>query len=129
MIALCVAISPIVGSAQTGSPGITVEEARKIVGAVLEPRGITKLPKFSIDYAPFPYAPEFYFFDAIFDNPDGSVVQGHYAVNSRTGDVWDPIDCSPLTSQSAGKMQKDIRRRFRLTKKEYLKLRDEKPAC
>ena len=107
---------------------ISREEAREIVFALLGPDP-TKLSNFSLEHHAFPYAPEFYFFDGVWDNPHGSVIQGHYAVNPWTGDIWDPIACTHVTSPAAKRLQESIRKRFRLGKDEYLKLRAEKPAC
>jgi hypothetical protein len=68
----------------------------------------------------FPWAPEFYTFSAWWpglDHGDGvSVLQTYYlAVNPWTGDVWDAIGCSRITSPAIQKEQKNLRNRSKLS--------------
>ena len=55
---------------------------------------------------------------------------GHYAVNRRTGDVWERWACKKHTSALLRKSQEKIRRQyFKGKNKEYHRLRRLRPIC
>jgi hypothetical protein len=108
---------------------ITEEEAIALVQRAARGAGSTKLPGFGIEQSRPPAAPDYLFFDATWDNPDGSVVAGHYAVDRRTGDVWDSVVCQEFTSAPLRRYQTILRRRHRISTEEYRKLRRLGPMC
>jgi len=121
-------VDPSVYSNQ-GRRNVTLEEADALVTAFFKDRGSTKAPGFELDKYTDPYFPEFWSFQGIFDNPGGSVNLGFYAVDRKTGDVWDGVVCKRATSPSLRKLQLAIRNRIRLTTDEYRKIRRPGPMC
>jgi hypothetical protein len=77
---------------------VTLEEANALVMAFFKDRASTKLPSFGLEKFTDPYFPEFQFFQGIFDNPGGSVNLGSYAVDLKTGDVWNGVVCERAIS-------------------------------
>jgi hypothetical protein len=112
-----------------GRREVTIEEAETLVTAFFKDRGSTKLPSFGLEKYTSKYDPGFQFFQGVFDNPVGSVNLGHYAVDLKTGDVWNGVICERATSPSVVKLQVAIRNRMGLTKEEYRKLRRLGPDC
>jgi hypothetical protein len=109
---------------------LTEEEARALVRVALEPGGATKLPGFQIESEPpIPEYPNFYYFEALWQNPGKNAVVGNYAVDPRTGDVWVSMICSELKSAALKKEQKEIRKRIGLTDQAYKKLKKMGPMC
>jgi hypothetical protein len=108
---------------------LTLEEADALVTAFFKDRGSTKLRGFELDKFSDPYYPEYQFFQGIFDNPGGSVNLGHYAVDRKTGEVWDGVICSRVASPSLVKLQVAIRNRIGLTREDYRKARRPGPMC
>jgi hypothetical protein len=100
-----------------------------LVTAFFKDRGSTKLRGFELDKFSDPYYPEYQFFQGIFDNPGGSVNLGHYAVDRKTGEVWDGVICSRVASPSLVKLQVAIRNRIGLTREDYRKARRPGPMC
>jgi hypothetical protein len=110
---------------------ITLEEADDLVTALLRDRGSTKAPGFELVKYSVEDSPEFQFFQAIFNNPNpiGSLNLGHYAVDRKTGDVWNAIVCERMKSASLTRLQRAIRIRIRLTESDYRKARRPGPMC
>lgn len=108
---------------------LTVEEARELVKAAVPPE-MASLPGLSLDYYSNPACPEFYFFAVLWSNPNpiGSNLSAHIAVNSRTGDVWDPFLTKRFESPKLKKLQELIRKRLGLSDAEYRKLREKQPC-
>ncbi len=111
---------------------VTREEARQLVLKALGGEtSFTRLPKFGLDYYKDPYFPGFHFFEATWDNPrrpPASVVLGHYAVNRRTGDVWDVGLCKRLDPRAARVLQRSLRKQIGLRESEYKKFRATEPC-
>ena len=110
---------------------ITLAEASQLVTAYLRWRGATKLPSFSLEEFTNAYEPEFYFFSAMFDNPNpaGSVVIGNYGVDKRTGDVWEGAACIEETAPPLRALQQKIRERLGITPSSYKHLKRPGPDC
>ncbi len=104
---------------------ISLQEARRLVYAVVKEHN----PDAKVSRTQNPYDSEFLYFEVIAGNPVASPVVGHFAVNPWTGDVWNPALCERVTLPSLQKVQEKIRKRSRLTEKEYLRLRAKKPLC
>jgi hypothetical protein len=96
---------------------ISQDEAHLVVmKALRETTSFTRLPKFGIEGYDIRYFPAFYFFEVTYDNPAaGSDVLGHYAVNRRTGHVWDVGLCTLVESASVRAFQDQVKARFRLS--------------
>jgi hypothetical protein len=126
-----IAATPVDAAKYTKATGrdISLEEAHALVTAFMKDRGSTKLRGFDLDqYANNDY-PDFQFFQAIFDNPRGSFNLGHYAVDRKTGDVWNAVICEQLTSPSLARLKSATRRRIGLTEDEYRKTQRMGPMC
>ncbi len=112
---------------------ITQDQARHLVLDFLKAETkFTRLPKFGLDDYSDPYFPDFFFFEATWDNPHqppASVVLGDYAVDRRTGDLWYGTVCWELKSAHLKRLQQAIRKRIGITEKEYRKLRRRGPMC
>jgi hypothetical protein len=102
---------------------VTLEEAHGLVKAFQKDHGVggCGLEKYEVDEYPF-----FQFFQAVPDPPDGRI---HYAVDLRTGEVWDGPVCEKLTSPSMKKLQNAIRNRIGLTADEYRRIGRPGPYC
>jgi len=108
---------------------VTLEEADALVTAFFKDRGNTTLPSFGLERFTSEYYPGFQFFQGIFDNPGGSFNLGSYAVDRKTGDVWDGVYCARASSPSLVRLQAAIRNRIGLTRDEYRKARRPGPMC
>ncbi len=109
---------------------ITREQARQLLLKALQETDPqwAHLPKFGLDYYRDPYFPGFFFFEAGWDNPVGTVVLGHYAVNPRTADVWEATGCHRLHPVSIKPLQESLRRKIGLSDQEYRKLTTQVPC-
>lgn len=118
---------PSAGTAQSTPPAraVTLPEAEGLVRQALDPRSLA-LPGFGLDNYKYPDNPDFYFFEAAWDHPSNL---GHFAVNMKTGDVWDPFLCTRYHSRRLLEFQKVMRKKIGLSEQEYLKLRKQRPIC
>ena len=72
----------------------------------------------------------FLVFEGQWDNlTGGSANLGHYAVDERTGDVWDADLCREYRSPELRSLQQAIRKKLGVTNSEYHKLRRPGPMC
>src|SRR6185369_14677891 len=111
---------------------VTAEMAANLVHAALkgEGAGATELPGFRLELMNKPVDARFYYFEASWSNPQpAGVVIGHYAVDPFTGDVWNGIVCSEITSRSLRKVQRKVRHSLGITEERYRKLRRQGPMC
>jgi hypothetical protein len=115
--------------AQTAPRKVTREEAIELAFDSIDPES-RKLPGLTLEKYKEEHFPDFYAFEAIWDNPDpdGSTVVDDLAVDPRTGDVWRRGVCR-LQSPTLGKSQAAIRKRIGLSDAEYQKLRRAGPTC
>jgi hypothetical protein len=128
IVLVLVAVQDLSGQLRSNQPSINVKDARQLVITAL-PSRTTSLPGFGLEQAKNNNYPDRFFFEATWDNPKGSVVVGHYAVDPRTGDVWNAIVCEELKSPSLKTLQQRVRKRLGLTEREYRKLRRPGPMC
>jgi hypothetical protein len=99
---------------------LTQGEARDLVMAALDPSA-RKLPKLGFDfYADFEF-PDFYKLAVTRDNPNGSVIVGHFGVNRNTGEVWELVVCERVTSVDLKDLQKSLRKRIAVSPRELRK--------
>ncbi len=106
-----------------------VTEGRELAIAALDPSA-RKLPKLRLDLYQDPRAPapDFYQFEITWDNPNGSPMIGHFAVNRATGDVWKLVVCRRMESAGLRRLQRTMRRRISLTPKELRQLETKAPC-
>jgi hypothetical protein len=112
---------------------ITVGEAEMLLRKALEGSGMTKLPEFGLTN--FPRSPAFfsrwYLFTGTWAGPPqrGSVITGNWAVDKRTGEVWNGVICEELESPALMRLQKAIRKRIGLSTSDYWQIRVDGPLC
>jgi hypothetical protein len=93
------------------------------------PSWALKAPGLSIDGYPDRYSPDYYFFLVTVDNPGGSGTVGHFAVDPKTGDVWDGVVCEEYKTPTLTKLQFSIRKRLGLSDSVYRGLKRPGPLC
>ena len=126
----CVFLSTAVKAQSTTT--ITEKQAEELAAAGA-PEEMRKLPGFSLDRWIQADCPDFYYFDALWNNPsrNGSNLSGHLAVNRRTGDVWlEPWLPSPrrMTNSRLKKLQRSIRKQLAMSGTDYSELRKVLPC-
>ena len=78
---------------------------------------------------------QFYFFMAVLGTSSREVGEvgvlqvRYYAVNRKTGDVWNSVICQRITSPSLRKLQAALRKSIGLTDMEYRKIKGQGPLC
>ncbi len=108
---------------------ITHEEARDLVYGALYGQKVLQLDRFGLDEYNDTYFPRFYVFEGTWNNLSGSVITGHYAVDSLTGDVWETGVCHEYKSKHLRKLQESLRKRHGISAVDYQKLRVRGPMC
>ena len=75
--------------------------------------------------------PRYLFFMVVWQGTaEGSVVVGHYAVDPRTGDVWNAVmECAEETNKTLRDLQAKLRARLELSPSEYKRLKSKGPLC
>ena len=110
----------------TGLRQISPEEASNLLTAFLKLPGSDLLKSGNMGYT------EFYFLMAILGvsrGPVGGLNARYYAVDRKTGDVWNSVICRQITSRALKNIQLAIRKRIGLTDEEYHKLQRPGPMC
>ena len=107
---------------------ISLEEANDLVFAYLKTTGCTE-HACSLDQYHDPNEPEFFSFQALWPNLQGSPNLGFYEVDPRTGDVWNGVICERFESPALKRLQRAIRQRIGLTDESYRKLQRPGPMC
>jgi hypothetical protein len=108
---------------------VAESEARELVVGALDPSA-RHLPKLAVD----PYvdakapAPDFYEFAVTWDNANGSVIVGFFAVNRATGDVWKLVVCRKVERPRLRQLQGALRRKISLSHEELVRLTDKAPC-
>jgi hypothetical protein len=109
---------------------ITIQQAKQLVNVALKERGAAKLPGLAAVSMENFHNNGFYLFEVTWNNlQPGSAIVGHFAVDLKTGDVWDAVVCSSISSPELTKLQGQIRRRMGMTKEVYRKLKKPGPMC
>ena len=113
-----------------GRRPVRIDEARALVLRALKGSPAIRLRGFALEDIEGSSNKQFYVFEGQWNNPDaGSIVAGHYAVDAKTGDVWNALACEEFTSHELGKLQATIRKRIGLSDEEYRQLRRPGPGC
>jgi hypothetical protein len=109
---------------------VSIAEAKSLVEAAM-PAKLKRLPKFELEEFKDSDRPRFYFLTATWEGlPNGSVVIGSYAVDQRTGDVWDAVtSCDELSTPPLRRLQAKTRLRIRLSAAEYKRIKSKGPLC
>lgn len=105
---------------------LTTAEGRELVMEALEPEA-RKLPRLAIELEDRK-VPGFHEFAVTWDNPNGSVIVGFFAVNQATGDVWKLVVCRRIESADLRRLQDTLRKRIALGRGELVRLRDKAPC-
>ncbi len=86
-------------------------------------------PEIGLSLFSDPNDPAFYFVEAAWDNPHGSMIAGHFAVNSRTATLWNVQGsvCFVLTSTNLAKFQQTLRRGLAINPATFGKLASQRP--
>ncbi len=120
----------IAGSAHTDDTHkISSEEAVALVYKALEGKPSRRLPGFGLEDASMPDFPHFYFFEGIWSNPGpGSGGSGFWAVDARTGDVWEPFSCKLVRSPALKSELARMRRQKHIPSSVVRRARVDKPC-
>lgn len=109
---------------------MTADQARALVLASLTP-GQKRLPSLGAEPYKDPNTSKFLFFTVTWaGTPNGSVVVGNYAVDPRTGDVFNATAaCDEETNTTLRNLQTRIRANLHLSRSEYRRLKTKGPLC
>ncbi len=122
--------SPIVFFAGYKETSLTVNEelAHKLAISTLT-ASARRLPGMRFDREKSPHPEAFYWFEVTANVPDGvSALLGYFAVNMRTGDVWNPVQCRKLTSTVIRHFQEQLRQKGAISTAELHQMADEAPC-
>jgi hypothetical protein len=115
--------------AQAQSRTMTIEEARRLAYEAL-PSDTKKLPGLALLPDEGREKPvKCVWFDVLWDNPNGSVHVGFWAVDMRSGEVWAPILCKRVTNGTLRKLQQAVRKKLAVTKAEHQAALRHSPCC
>ena len=108
---------------------ISLTQAAKLVELALQGSPTRRLPGFGLEAGSMPYFPEYYFFDGTWENPQpGSGVAGHWAVNKKTGDVWEPFACKLLSGKHLNSELSRLRKQMSISPSDVRRERANKPC-
>jgi len=121
LLAASSVLSPLAAEPQPATRRIGNDAAQAVVLQEIHDKysGWTELPSFGLDPYEDPYFPDFYWFDANWDNPAGSVHLAIFAVNAITGDLWDPDLCRRLRFRWLSDRQRRFRTEAGLTRAQF----------
>jgi hypothetical protein len=120
-----------VSTVADGSTRITMSEAREIAFEALT-AAEKKLPSIGLEVeTKNPETATCVVFEAIFDNPGGSVHVDFFTVDMRTGEVWGGPNppCERVSSRSLAALQSEIRARHHIPEEDARRSRRDKPCC
>jgi hypothetical protein len=108
---------------------ISIRQAHKLVMTAMSP-DMASLPGLFLDEYTISACPDFYYFAVLWNNPmpEGSNLSTHIAVDSLTGEVWNPFLTIRYESKKLNKLQHVIRKSLRLSDDDYKKLRERYPC-
>jgi hypothetical protein len=106
---------------------LTQPEARALVIEALD-QSARKLPGLTFKFYSRAKASNFYELAVLWNNPNGSAIVGHFAVNRATGDVWRLVLCTRVESAALRRLQQTLRKRIGLGSEEFHKLESEAPC-
>jgi hypothetical protein len=108
---------------------LSVDEARRLAEQAL-PAATKRLPGLDLEaYEKPANAGQCWTFDVLWANPaEASVHTAFYAVDRRTGDVWEPTTCRRVTGRALARAGEAVRKRLGVGSRELLESRA-RPAC
>jgi hypothetical protein len=113
----------------TSASSITRDEAASLVRAFLRSKGYdTKAAPLDVEDSADSDS-HFFMFAVSVDTPQRLVKIGSYGVNSRTGDIWELVQCKRITSKAIARKQNEIRQSSGLSSADLSRLRNVKPDC
>lgn len=122
----------VVSSTITASPNnrrvLTEQQMRKLALAGVRARApaALKLRGFELDRQPD--SSGYVVFMAMVDVGEGN--EGFYAIDPRTGDMWDAVsECGAISSTEIQRLQHIYRKQLRLSPTDYLKIKRKGPIC
>ena len=124
---LCLFFStPLLGETRKTS----ADEARKLVYALLKPSGCTERTC-DVETISDKYFTQFLFFEALalHSSPNSSLHIGSWAVDPRTGDLYDASVCAEYRNAAVHSLQQQLRKRIGLSEGDYRKLKQRPPMC
>ena len=86
-------------------------------------------PSVSLVPYTYSYAPEFWAYEAMWPNPNGSGLSGYFAVNPWTGDVWETNACQKISSPAMKKIQEAVWKKSKLLPEAEGTLHERAPGC
>jgi hypothetical protein len=114
----------------TGARQITREEARALLNKALEGSAMTKLPAFKLTESTSDGNSRWYLFRGTWAGaPNGSYIIDTWAIDKRTGEVWEAAVCRELYFPALEDMQDDIHKKIGLSVEDYLRIRVDGPLC
>ena len=127
---LLLAAAGAVDARATGPRMVSEAQAKALVTAYLTGTGASSRPKFGLDRVTNSRRGGFHVFAATADNgPEASVNLGFYAVDRRTGDLWDGVACEELDSASLTVAQHELRASLGLSERAYRRMKRPGPMC
>jgi hypothetical protein len=113
------------------APTINEATARELVRDALASLGEDGAgTKIAIELWPYYWAPDFITLQAEVPHPDvGRIEMRYFAVNPWTGDVWDAIACTRITSSTIKRKQEAIWKSSKLPDEARQVLQARAPAC
>lgn len=113
---------------QETAPAVSEDLAHKLAVSTLT-QNARRLPGMRFDREQTPHAEGFYWFEVTANVPDeASPLLGYFAVNKRTGDVWNPVQCRKLASTAIRHFQKQLRQKGAISAAEFHRIAADAPC-
>lgn len=110
------------------SSTVTEDEAHALAASTLISNA-RRLPGMRFDRELHPHPSTFYWFEITANVPNGeSPLLGYFAVNKKTGDVWNWVQCIKLTSSVIRRFQNNLRQHRKMSDAEFHKMAGEDPC-
>ena len=124
--AFIVALGQLRAHAESSAKTVSLSDAKRLVVEAIK----SQYPSASVNDYKNENEANFYLFEVSWDNRNGSMIAGHFAVNSLTGDLWsiEGAVCSQLDGTALVRRQEEIRKRLRLNRSDYDRLHALKPV-
>lgn len=113
---------------QKTAPAVSEDLAHTLAASTLTPNA-RRLPGMRFDGEKAAHPEGFYWFEVTANVPDeASPLLGYFAVNKRTGDVWNPVQCRKLTSVTIRRFQDQLRQKGKISATEFRRIAEEAPC-
>jgi hypothetical protein len=121
-------LAVLAAAAHKASASLTPEEAKNIVAQ----GAFSGDASYSLWATKDRDQPIFYEVEAAWDNPHGSMIAGHFAVNAETGTLWNLQGsvCNVIANARLARLQRVLRARFTADPRAFAKVSSKRPlAC